>query len=734
MRSSLLLRRVAQREALRRTHHVFQTPRFLTVQPPPNRQHFLSIRSFSSVPDLEENESEPQQGLRFEDLELHPKSLKAVRRHGLHNLTEIQEKTYDLVVSGKDVVGRARTGTGKTLSFLLPALERVVRQKELKPGIRILVMSPTRELAAQIAKDAERLTAQHGKEITSQVIYGGSSKREDVEIFNRQLPTILVATPGRLKDHLSSTSLRAGPFIDALQNLQTLVMDETDRLLDMGFRRDIQDILSCLPKRRRQTLLFSATLPKDVKEVVELAIKSDYELVDCIQEEDPASHTNAQTEQSHIVLPADRFWTGSMEYLLELMDKGDSKIMVFFPMTTMVQLYAKIFNMRFGRRVLELHGKMHQRERTTISGRFRNISKGLLFTSDVSARGVDYPNVTHVIQIGASESRETYIHRLGRTGRAGKRGKGLLILPELENEFLQDLEDLEIPLDDDLQTRLSATPSKKFSNQMGPLAQDVRAGREPKLERSVQDAYQAMIAYYFQRSHQRREKDVVSTVNSLVEDMGLRELPALSFNRARKIGIDSVSGLNIQKNWSDRGWTDGFVEKPPTDTRRPFGMPYGDFKGKFEGDERRKAQPERPNSWGGSDPHRSARGQQSRGESDSRPRARGPQGRGEPDSNRGGRGRQGRGESDSNRGGRGRQGRGESASNHGGRGRSGFQNERRGRWSEEPRGRQEGSRFNDAFAKLGWKSDDDAFKRFKPGPPKKKFQRWEAPGEFSFKK
>ena len=595
-----MLRKIAHRALIRRAPTGFSTRSLTTNISSWNCHTKNSNLRFLSSSNERREQRKHQSPLRFEDLGLHPKSLKALRRHGLHKLTEIQHKSFDTIVSGKDVVGRARTGTGKTLAFLLPSLERLLVEIERdkgSPGIQMLVLSPTRELAAQIAKEADRLVATHESTITSQVVYGGASKKEDIDSFNQQLPTILVATPGRLKDHLASTYLKGNkPFIDSLQNLKILVLDETDRLLDLGFRNDIQDILACLPKEKRQTLLFSATLPPKVREIVEIATKPNYEVVDCIQEGDPASHTNAQTEQSYITLPSQRFWTGSMEMLLEMMDQGKSKIMVFFPLTGLVQLYANIFNLKFGRRVWELHGKMNQRERIRISRRFRNATNGILFTSDVSARGVDYPNVTNVVQIGASDSRETYIHRLGRTGRAGKRGKGFLILPELEQDFVRDLEGLDISCDQEMQERLCKGASRHFRNELGPVAQDMRAGRDPKLEQSVNDAYQAMVSYYFHRSED--DEKFVSTVNHLVEDMGLRELPAIDYHRARKIGLDKIPGLNIQQNWKDQSWTGSWVA-PKTDySRKPFDKSYGDLNGNLEknNDSFRLA---RTNSWNG---------------------------------------------------------------------------------------------------------------------------------------
>jgi ATP-dependent RNA helicase MSS116 len=644
---------------------------------------------------LTDEESDPRR--RFEELDLHPKSLKALRRQGLHNLTEIQEKTFDAIVSGKDVVGRARTGTGKTLSFLLPALERVVRKQEqssLPSGISILVLSPTRELAAQISKETERLVDQHGPEITSQVVFGGSSRREDIEKFQRRLPTVLVATPGRLKDHLASTQLHGKtPFIDALQNLQILVLDETDRLLDMGFRRDVTDILSCLP-RKRQTLLFSATLPQDVREVVELATRPQYEVVDCIQDEDPATQTNAQTRQSHIILPTEQFWTKTFEYLLDLVDQGDNKVMVFFPMTSMVELYAQVFNNKFGRRVLELHGKMQQRERTTVSRRFRNASKAILFTSDVSARGVDYPDVTHVVQIGACDSRETYIHRLGRTGRAGKIGRGVLILPKLERDFIRELEGLEVPVDPELETMLvSKGPSKKLMDEFGPMAQRIRTGRDPRLQKSIHDLYQAMIPYYFQRCKDKPH-EVVATANRLIEIMGIPELPAIELTRAKRIGLDSVPGLNIKSNWKDQSWTTGWGEDGASSAPPRFGKPgkpFGDFDGRFGNNDRPNRKPD-------SDRHDGRQKDHER--------------------------------SDTRQGGK-ASGRRSSWQDYNGQ----MENRRRDESPDDGRPNQ----YNKVFSKVGWKknTDDDfpgkpAFaKKRKPGVT---FDRWEAPGEFSYRR
>jgi ATP-dependent RNA helicase MSS116 len=559
MRSVLLLRQITSRSSR-------NIPKCIPINHLSGSFHHWQVdqtsiglyRFFSS--NVAEPSSLSEERKRFEDIDgIHPITLKALRGKGLETMTEIQEKTYHAAVNGQDVLGRARTGTGKTLAFLLPGLERLLRNP-IPDQINMLILSPTRELAAQIAHQAQLLVKPHDKSITSQVIYGGSPKHDDIQRFQKRLPTILVATPGRLNDHLASTMVNGKPFVEKLQQMQVLVLDETDRLLDMGFRQDIQQIISRLPQKR-QTLLFSATLPPEVQSMIEKTISPDYLTVDCIQDEDPTSHTNDMTEQSMVLLPPARFLTATVEVLLDLVDNPSNKTMCFFPTTSLVQLYANLFSHRLGRRVSELHGKMHQRSRTTISQQFRKSKSGTLFTSDVSARGVDYPDVTHVVQVGAAETRETYIHRLGRTGRAGKKGKGLLLLPEIEKHFLGDLKGLDIGVNSKWQAKLMAPPSKQVMDELGPIAQDVRQGRDLKLVKTATDAYQAMIGYYFQRANRRREDDskIVETINNLVQEIGMTELPSLDSRRAQKLGIEDVPGLNIKHSWNERGgWADGW--------------------------------------------------------------------------------------------------------------------------------------------------------------------------------
>ena len=270
------------------------------------------------------------------------------------------------------------------------------------------------------------------------------------------------------------------PFSSALSKLKVLILDEADQLLEMGFRPDIMRILSYLPSER-QTLLFSATMPKDLKEVMAKAMKQTYKTVDCIHDHDEGSskETNAHVTQSHVVMEPgmDRLVIGVIEVMLAAM-KGDEdyKIIAFFPTARLVGYFAELVNLGINKSgknspfppVIEIHSRKSQANRNKASDKFRAAKSGILFTSDVSARGVDYPNVTHVVQFGLPDSREQYIHRLGRTGRAGRAGRGWLILADYERSFLRELSKggnngsgVDVPVDPELEQLFSAPPSQE---------------------------------------------------------------------------------------------------------------------------------------------------------------------------------------------------------------------------------------------------------------------------------
>ncbi|CAE6444470.1 unnamed protein product, partial [Rhizoctonia solani] len=417
-----------------------------------------------------------------------PETYEAItyKPHQLKNMTPVQAAVLSLIpqltqhhtevkpgpdgkLPPRDLMVRAKTGTGKTLAFLVPAIEarvaaieRAKKQALEKAGLTrdrmyenqavraftrtdagTLIISPTRELATQIANEALKLTHHHdGFEV--RLFVGGNSKREQMRGWMRGRRDIVVATPGRLRDLLQSE-----PSIsEGLKNTQMLILDEADTLLDMGFRDDLEDIISYLPESpQRQTMLYSATVSRAIQQVARAALDKNHEFINTVQEEDSPVH--AHIPQYHTVLPRAEDQLPHILRLLahdQLANPGKSKTIIFLPTTKMTQMYASLLRELArdtlpagrGTQVYEIHSKKEQDARTRTSDRFRRDTSGasVLVTSDVSARGVDYPGVTRVIQVGIPSSSDQYIHRVGRTGRAGTEGRGDLVLLPWEIGFV----------------------------------------------------------------------------------------------------------------------------------------------------------------------------------------------------------------------------------------------------------------------------------------------------------
>lgn len=513
----------------------------------------------------------------------HPNMSEASKRAvtnlmGLTHMTEVQSKTFDAVAEGKDVLARARTGTGKTLAFLLPSLEVLLKHmsnnshsetSSFQPGksIGMLVISPTRELATQIAKQAKQLLTYHDKrKFSTQVIYGGIKLKKDTNALSEKIPTILVATPGRLMDHLQSTEIDGTSFSDLLSPIRIMVLDETDRLLDMGFRREIEKIISYLPSVKqtgRQTLLFSATMPKELKPVMSQTMrkgKSDSVIVDCINDKDASTVTNSHIVQTHVVIPSiDDYIKSLVLVVLKAIHDKDSgaknKIIVFFPTANLVAFFSEIFNKGLGIPIIEIHSRINQNKRNKASEKFRSSYEGILFTSDVSARGVDYPDTSHVIQFGLPDSKETYLHRLGRTGRAGKKGKGWLMLCPFETKFLLELKKgdniIKLPENKSLLSDKSLTieSNKKIERLDSYLRKVTERSKGAKdLEDSASKAYQSVLGYYKQnmkRTSINGVTELVQIANEISRVAGLIEPPALQKRTLGKMGLKGVRGIRV---------------------------------------------------------------------------------------------------------------------------------------------------------------------------------------------
>jgi len=553
----------------------------------PKRKVNQNAKTPSAQPSSSASELQTfQTDIRFDDeakIDMHWNSRKAVAEMGLTHMTEIQSKTFVAAAAGNDVLGRARTGTGKTVAFLLPAIERLVRDGTIDDpnSVGMLVVSPTRELATQIGDQAKQLLKHH-RGTSVQVVYGGTKIKSDVTKFSsgKGLPTVLVATPGRLLDHMQTTRLKMkGDLLSfgkhVMSKTNVVVLDETDRLLDMGFRRDIERILEYLPSSRtRQTLLFSATMPPALKTIMKQNMKEDYVEVDCVQDGDAATHTNDCVAQTHIVLPPNEIDVVSsvvetVRYAVEThVDPEDAtfivppKIVVFFPTARLVQFYAEIFEQtnkgvlltdESGKSTIqipswELHSKKSQGYRNRVSDEFRKATTGVLFTSDVSARGVDYPNVSHVIQFGMPESREQYIHRLGRTGRGGSNGKGWLVLQDWEAAFLKELKGVDIPQNDDLMAKFLEEDIPGDSRSIVTEVQRRVRGGDGVLSKSGSAAYAAFLGYYksqMKRMGMRSSETLVGIANDFALSAGFNEPPQLQKSTVGKMGLKGVPGLNV---------------------------------------------------------------------------------------------------------------------------------------------------------------------------------------------
>ena len=393
-------------------------------------------------------------------------------------------------------------------------------------------------------------------------------------MMDRRLPTILTATPGRLIDHLESSKLRDRgiPFADAVKNIDVLILDEMDRLLDLGFRDDIQKIVHYLPpKHRRQTLLFSATVPPTVQtQIQRFLTPHNYEYIDCIQDDDPNSHVVNTVEQSYVILPPTKLVTGVVQLIEKLMQQQQSsddgsgtsnkKLMVFLNTTAQVEFFSNLFKKNDSgtqQNVMEIHSKLGQNTRSATSQRFRKVSTGILFTSDVSARGVDYPNVTHVVQVGSATDRETYIHRLGRTGRAGNSGTGILVLTEQEVQpvLRHELTGLAILAHQDLQDFLNneANTTPDWMTRALNYEEDDNDDDEDasiRKDRAIY-CYKSLIGFYFLHFKnlgiRRHLETVVDMITAFADQAGLKEPPALRVKVAQQYGLLKHPKIRVEK-------------------------------------------------------------------------------------------------------------------------------------------------------------------------------------------
>ncbi len=360
--------------------------------------------------------------MQFADLMLDPVLLAAVKAEGYESPTPIQREAIPHLLEGRDLVGIAQTGTGKTAAFALPVLHRLKRSASGtgRRGIRALVLSPTRELATQI--DEGFAAYGKGSGLTSSVIFGGVGQAAQERALRRGMD-ILVATPGRLLDLMSQK------LVDFRQ-LEVLVLDEADRMLDMGFIRDVRKIIAALPSQR-QTLLFSATMPSDIEELARQILKDPVEVAVT-----PASTTVERIAQSiYFVEKANK-----QALLLHLLDDPAVRHVLVFTRTKHgADRVAKTLT-RAGIGVAAIHGRKTQGQRERALLGFKSHQTRVLVATDIAARGIDVEDITHVIQFDLPEVPEQYVHRIGRTARAEASGAAWAFCDVDERKLLRDIE------------------------------------------------------------------------------------------------------------------------------------------------------------------------------------------------------------------------------------------------------------------------------------------------------
>lgn len=361
-------------------------------------------------------------------------TLNGVRDMGFLNMTEIQAQTIPHLLEGRDLVGAAKTGSGKTLAFLIPAVELVYKLKFMpRNGTGVVIISPTRELSMQTFGVLRELLKHHYH--TYGLIMGGANRNAEAQKLQKGI-NILVATPGRLLDHLQNTK----DFL--YKNLQCLIIDEADRILDVGFEEELKKIIKLLPKKR-QTMLFSATSTKKTEDLVTVALKKEPIYIGV--EDKNISATVAGLEQGYVVCPSEKRFLLLFTFLKK---NRKNKVMVFFSSCMSVKYHHELFNY-IDLPVMCIHGKQKQTKRTTTFFQFCNADSGILLCTDVAARGLDIPDVDWIVQFDPTDDPKEYIHRVGRTARGeGGKGHALLILRPEELGFLRYLKQANVPLNE----------------------------------------------------------------------------------------------------------------------------------------------------------------------------------------------------------------------------------------------------------------------------------------------
>ncbi len=355
--------------------------------------------------------------MSFDHFSLHPHIVSGVDSVGYHTPTPIQEQAIPAVLAKRDVLGLAQTGTGKTAAFMLPILDRLVRGP--RGGVRALILAPTRELAEQIHQ-ATLGFARHTS-LRSTTIYGGVSKKPQLDALRRGAD-IVIACPGRLLDHLRERDID-------LSHVEVLVLDEADRMCDMGFLPDIRQIIRSVPAQR-QTLFFCATMPNDIRSLAQSILRDPATV-----QVDPIAPAKTV---SHALYPVHE--TQKTNLLLALLKRTSTGRVLVFTRTKHKARNLALILAKAGHRATALQGNMSQAQRQAAIDGFRGKRYDVLVATDVAARGIDVTGITHVINLDVPNTVDAYVHRIGRTGRADEVGEAFTLASPADGLMIRDID------------------------------------------------------------------------------------------------------------------------------------------------------------------------------------------------------------------------------------------------------------------------------------------------------
>ncbi|KAL6879262.1 P-loop containing nucleoside triphosphate hydrolase protein [Trichoderma novae-zelandiae] len=459
---------------------------------------------------------------KFEDLKLSEKTMKAIQDMGFTKMTSIQRSAIPPLLAGKDVLGAAKTGSGKTLAFLIPAIE-ILSSLRFKPrnGTGVIVVSPTRELALQIFGVARELMKYHSQ--TYGIVIGGANRRAEVEKLTKGV-NLLIATPGRLLDHLLNT-----PFV--FKNLKSLIIDEADRILEVGFEDEMRQIVKVLSNEDRQTMLFSATQTTKVEDLARISLRPGPLYINVDQEQ---QHSTVDgLEQGYVLCEGDERFLLLFSFLRKMQAKK-KKVIVFFSSCNSVKYYAELLNY-IDCPVLDLHGKQKQQKRTNTFFEFSNAPHGILICTDVAARGLDIPAVDFIVQFDPPDNTRDYIHRVGRTARgADGKGRSLLFLQPNEVGFLSYLKAARVPVVE------FEFPRKKIINVQSQLEKLI--GKNYYLQQSAKEAFKSYLHAY--ASHSLRSVYDVQKLDlaKIAKSFGFPTPPRVDITLGASLARDKVQG------------------------------------------------------------------------------------------------------------------------------------------------------------------------------------------------